>query len=553
MRHTIIIGLLAACAASAGEPADLVLWNGTVHTLDPARPRARAVAVRGDRIAGLGDAVDASWIGSRTRVLDLQGATVVPGLWDAHGHLLSLGQGEREVDLVGTRSFAEVIERVAARAKTTAKGEWIVGRGWDQNDWAAAAMPDHAALSAATPDHPVLLSRIDGHAALANARALALGKVTRDTQAGPGGEVLKRSDGEPTGVLVDAAISLIPEPAPSAAEVEEALLAGARACAKLGLVGVHDAGVSPATLAALERLQAAGKLPIRVYAMHADGPGLEAQLRRGPWSSDDGRLHARAVKLFVDGALGSRGAWLLAPYADRPESHGLPQTTLEALKERLLAVAQARLQPCVHAIGDAGVRAVLDACEDVDGQTFTLLHRLRPRVEHAQVISPEDIPRFSQLGVLASMQPTHCTSDMPWAEARLGPERVRGAYAWRSLLRAGAGPLPLGSDFPVEGANPLWGLHAAVTRLAADGTSPHGPGGWYPDERLTREEALRGFTAWACYGAGLEKHGGTLEVGMWADLTVLRDDPLTCPAARLRDVAVRFTIVGGRFSYAAGP
>lgn len=553
MRHTIIIGLLAACAVSAAEPADYVFWNVTIHTLDPARPRARAIATRRDRITGLGDAVDPAWIGTRTQVYDLAGSTIVPGLWDAHGHLLSLGQAEREVDLVGTRSYAEVVERVAARAKTTPRGEWILGRGWDQNDWADEAMPDHAALSAATPEHPVLLSRIDGHAALANARALALAKVTRDTQAPAGGEVLKRADGEPTGVLVDAAISLIPEPSPSAAEVEEALLAGARACARLGLVGVHDAGVSPATLAALERLQAAGTLPLRVYAMHADGPGLEGQLRRGPWSTDDGRLHARAVKLFMDGALGSRGAWLLAPYADRPESRGLPQSTPEQLLARIRQVAKAGLQPCTHAIGDAGVRAVLDACEAVDRETGGALRRLRPRVEHAQVISPADLPRFGTLGVLASMQPTHCTSDMPWAEARLGAERIRGAYAWAALRKAGAGPLPLGSDFPVEGANPLWGIHAAVTRLAADGTSPHGPGGWYPGERLTREEALRGFTEWACYGAGLEREGGTIELGKWADLTVLRDDPLTCPADRLRDVQVRITMVGGRPTYAVWP
>ena len=548
----LALALLPSVALAGEPPADLLLRGGTVHTLDPARPRASWVAVRGETIAALGEgAPDAAWIGSATRVIELAGACVVPGLWDAHGHLLSLGLGEREVDLVGTRSLEDVIARVAARARETPAGAWIVGRGWDQNDWPEGEreLPGHAALSAAVPEHPVLLERVDGHAALINARAMAERGIGPGSQAPPGGELPRDAQGNPTGLLVDAAQDLCPTPPPSPAEVRAALLAAARRCARLGLVGVHDAGVSPGTLRALEELAAAGELPIRVYVMLA-GP-IPAELARGPRELAGGRLAVRAVKLFVDGALGSRGALLLEPYADRPDSRGLAQAEPEALYQDVLRAAQAGFQPCVHAIGDAGVRRVLDAFERAGRELGPAFRALRPRVEHAQVISPDDLPRFAALGALPSMQPTHCTSDMPWAEARLGPERVKGAYAWRSLLAAGVPAIPCGSDFPVEGANPLWGLHAAVTRLDPSGQSPHGPEGWFPQERLSREEALRGFSEWACFGAHQEQRGGRIAPGRWADLTVLGEDPLVCPPGRLRGVEARWTVVAGRVVYAA--
>lgn len=350
-------------------------------------------------------------------------------------------------------------------------------------------------------------------------------------------------------MLVDAALDLVQTPAPGPDEIKAALRAATQACARLGLVGVHDAGVSPGTLRALEELAAAGELPIRVYVMLASGPGLPAELARGPRSLHDGRLEVKAVKLLVDGALGSRGAFLLAPYSDRPDTRGLPQYPPDALRAEVLRAARAGFQPCIHAIGDAGVRRVLDAFQSVGEELGPAFRALRPRVEHAQVIAPDDLPRFAALGVLPSMQPTHCTSDMPWAEARLGPERVRGAYAWRSLLAAGVPAIPCGSDFPVEGANPLWGLYAAITRLDPEGHSPHGEGGWYPDQRLTRAEALQGFTSWACYGAHQEDRGGQLTTGRWADLTVLDQDPLTAPPAQLRAATVRLTVVGGRIAF----
>lgn len=543
--------VLCAVAARAGEPADLVLQGGVVHTLDPSRPRAGAVAIRGDRIVAVADAPAPGWVGPSTRVIDLDGACVVPGLWDAHGHLLSLGLGEVEVDLAGTRSFAEVVERVAARATDTPAGQWIVGRGWDQNDWPkdefGGEFPTHARLSAAVPDHPVLLSRVDGHAALLNARALEARGIGPDTAAPPGGEVVKDAEGRPTGVLVDAALDLAPEPPPTPAQVRTALKAAARTCASYGLVGVHDAGVGPGTLAAFEELHDRGELPLRVYAMLSADAATDAVLAKGPLVDRfGGRLTVRAIKAFVDGALGSRGAWLLAPYSDRPDTRGLPQTSPEALRALLARATRAGFQVCAHAIGDAGVRAVLDAVEATEGA-----RALRPRVEHAQVIAEADFARFARLGVIPSMQPTHATSDMPWAEARLGPARVKGAYAWRRLLDAGVPAIACGSDFPVEGVSPLWGLFAAVTRTDEAGASPHGEGGWFPEQRLTREEALLGFTRWAAQAAFLEERTGAIAPGRWADLAVFDADLLTCPPATLRGLKARLTVLAGQVVHEA--
>lgn len=554
MMRTHILLLAFFAPAFAGEPADLLLRGGTVHTQDPARPKATWVAVEGDLVLATGEGdPDAALIGPKTRVIELAGATVVPGLWDAHGHLSGLGEATREVDLVGTRSFAEVIARTLERAKRVPAGQWILGRGWDQNDWPEGEreLPHHAALSRAIPDHPVLLVRVDGHAALANARAMEERGIGPNSQVAQGGELLKDADGQPTGVLVDAAMSLCPTPQPGPEEAEATLVEALEVCAKAGLVGVHDAGITPDTLRILERLAAEDRLPIRVYAMLAGG-GTDAELARGPRELGRGKLHVRAVKLMVDGALGSRGAFLLAPYADRPETSGLAQVEEDELLARVLRAARAGFQPCIHAIGDAGVRRVLDVFARAAAELGPAFRELRPRVEHAQVIAPADIPRFATQGVLPSMQPTHCTSDMPWATERLGPERVKGAYAWRSLLEAGVRAIPLGSDFPVEGVSPLWGFHAAVTRCDASGRSPSGPGGWLPEERLTREEALLGFTAWACVGAHLEERGGAILPGRWADLTVLAADPLACAAEQLRDVAVKMTIVGGRVEFEAG-
>ncbi|MBX3466550.1 MAG: amidohydrolase [Planctomycetes bacterium] len=563
-RPALCLALLLLVASSQADdraddpPADLVLRGGVVHTLDPARPKAGAVAVRGDRIVGVADAPQAGWIGSGTRVVDLDGACVVPGLWDAHGHLLSLGLADAEVDLTGARSFAEVVERVAARANDVRPGEWVVGRGWDQNLWPkdefGGEFPTHERLSQAVPGHPVSLSRVDGHATLLNARALAAHGIGPGTASPPGGEVVKDAQGRPTGVLVDAAMALAPEPAPSPAQTRAALRAAARECVRYGLVGVHDAGVTAGSLAMLEELARAGELPLRVYAMLSESAATGDVLAAGPRVNLHGRLTVRAIKTFVDGALGSRGAWLLEPYADRPDARGLPQQTQEELEALLARAARYGFQVCAHAIGDAAVRRVLDAVERVEADLGReRVRAVRPRIEHAQVVHPADVERFGPLGVIPSMQPTHATSDMGWAEARLGPERVRSAYAWQTLLEAGAPGIACGSDFPVEGVSPLWGLHAAVTRVDADGKSPHGSGGWFPHQRLTREQALLGFTRWACAAAFMEEDGGAITVGRWADLAVFDRDLLTCEPAALRALEARLTIVGGRVVHEAPP
>lgn len=533
-----------------GPPADLVLLGGTVHTMDPARPRAEALAVRGGLLAAVGSDDEIRLLaGPGTRVLDAAGLTVLPGLVDAHGHLESLGAGLRRIDLVGTASAEEVAAAVRERAAAAPPGGWILGRGWDQNDWAKKSFPTRHLLDAAAPDRPVWLVRIDGHAGWANGRALALAGIGPSTPDPAGGRILRDpATGEPAGVLVDAAMDLLAPlvPRPTRAERKDALRRGAEACVAAGLTSVHDAGVDAEGVDLCRELADEGALPLRVYAMLADSPDLirGTTFREGPVVGYGGRrLTVRAVKAYADGALGSRGAALLEDYADDPGNRGLLQAepaALEALAGRCLAVGW---QLCVHAIGDRGNRVVLDAFEAALRRAPRADHRFR--VEHAQVLSLEDIPRFARLGVLPSMQPTHATSDMPWAGDRLGPARLAGAYAWRKILDAGSA-IPCGSDFPVESHDPLKGIHAAVTRQDAGGRPE---GGWLPGERMTREEALRGFTVDACRAAFEEGWKGTLAPGMAADLTVLDRDVLACPATEILEARVVWTVVAGEVVY----
>jgi hypothetical protein len=537
---------LAAPAGGAGgsaEVADLILTNATVHTLDPDRPRAEAVAVRGDRILMAGPSPDALRLkGPATRVVDLRGRTVVPGLTDAHGHILGLGLLAMRIELQGTTSAEQVASLVKARAEKTERGRWLRGRGWDQNDWARQEFPTRSLLDAAAPHHPVILDRIDGHAIWVNTAALQAAGVTRHTPDPPGGRIVRDASGEPTGVLVDAAEDLVASraPAPTRSETREALHLGMQRCLQAGLTEVHDAGVSALALDLYRELLVEGDVPFRVYAML--DPDVAGALPGPPPASADGRLTTRAVKLYADGALGSRGAALLAPYSDDPHNTGLPRQTEEALREQVAALARKGFQVNVHAIGDRGSRMVLDAFQAalVAGPSDR-----RFRVEHAQVLAPEDIPRFGSMGVIASMQPTHATSDMPWAEARLGSARVEGAYAWRRLMEKGA-RLACGSDFPVESENPMLGFYAAITRQDVHGKPP---GGWFPGQRLTREEALRCFTREAAWAAFEEDRRGVIAPGMLADLTVLSDDPLQVEPAAIPGIKAEMTIVGGRVAY----
>jgi predicted amidohydrolase YtcJ len=550
LRAVTLSFVVTAAATAAEKPADLVLTGGAVITLDPARPRATAVAVRDGRIVAVGGDADVQpFRGPKTRVVALAGGGVVPGLADAHVHVEGIGQAAESLDLVGAASLQEALDRVAKGARGLPPGEWLIGRGWDQNDWPEKRFPTAAELDRAAADRPVLLERVDGHASWANTRALALAGITSATPDPPGGRILRDPSGAPAGVLVDAAQALAESkvPEPSRAVRKRRLAKGLAAAAAVGLTSVHDAGVTIDTIPLYKELLAEDALPVRVHVM-LRGPGefLEKGASLLPEHGlGDGRLNVHAIKVVADGALGSRGAWLLEPYADEPGTRGL-NTVDAAAFDRLLAEAVRRgFQVATHAIGDAANRFVLDAYERAfagrDGAA------LRFRVEHAQVLAAPDVPRFKRLGVLPSMQPTHCTSDMYWAEDRVGPERVKGAYLWYTFLDAGV-RVPAGSDAPVERIDVLPGLQAAVTRQDAKGWPP---GGWQPRERVSLEQALRMFTQDAAFAAFDEKERGTIAVGMRADLTVVGTDLEKVAPGALAAVPVRMTIVGGRVVHEA--
>jgi predicted amidohydrolase YtcJ len=544
MRSLVFLLLSGWTAAAASGPSAVRLFHGAVfHTLEDGAPRAEAMAVDGQgRILALGSREALAARFPEAELEDLQGGAVLPGLIDAHAHLLGLGLALARVDLSGATSAEEAVRLLAAAEAELPAGAWLLGRGWDQTRWEPPVFPDKALLDRHFPNRPVWLLRVDGHAAWANGAAL---KHARRDLAGDwqpeGGRILRDAEGEPTGVLIDAAMALIEVPPPDRAARAAALARAVRAAARAGLTGVHDAGMDRETLGLLAELADRGELPIRVYAM-ADGDGatLDWLCREGPYRHPSGRLRMQAVKLYADGALGSRGAALLADYADEPGHRGL----LVLPRERLAAaIARARdcgLQPAVHAIGDRANRLVLDLyAKLLDPKQRA---RLRPRIEHAQVLAPTDLPRFSALEVIASMQPIHAVSDMRWAALRLGAERLGGAYAWKSLAASGA-ILAFGSDFPVEPVSPLMGLRAALTRQDERGQPE---GGWLPEERLDAKTALLGFTRGAAYAGFAEAELGTLAPGKRADFVLLDRDPFAIPPAAWASLQVRGTWLDGK-------
>jgi len=537
--------LLAAPVVAAEKPADFVLSGGVVVTLDAAHPRATALAARDGRIVAVGD--DGSvkpFVGPATRRIDLAGRMVVPGLTDAHVHVESIGTALESLDLVGASSLDEAVGRVAERAKSLPPGEWLIGRGWDQNDWPGQAFPTAADLDRVAGDHPVYLTRVDGHAGWASSKALALAGITASTPDPSGGRLLRDASGAPTGVLIDHAQALVTGkmPEPARAVRKRRLAAGLQACARAGLTEVHDAGVSLDTVGLYKELLREKALPVRVYVM-LRGPGeflAKGAALKPDVGLGDGMLTVRAIKVVADGALGSRGALLLAPYADEPASKGLLTVDADELRRLLPRAIAQGFQVNTHAIGDGANRLVLDAYEKAFGGYDG--SRYRFRIEHAQVIAPADVPRFKSLGVIPSMQPTHCTSDMYWAEARLGPERAKGAYLWKTFL-AQAVPVAGGSDAPVESIEVIPGLYAAVTRQDAKGWPA---GGWHPAERVTIEEALEMFSKHAAFAAFEEHDRGQVAVGRRADLTVLSRDVTAAAPAEILATKVSLTIVGGR-------
>ncbi len=524
-----------------------------MYTADAALPHAQAVAIRGDRIVFVGSNQEAATLrGTGTRVLDVAGKTVIPGMIDSHGHLTGLGSALRTVDLVGTRSYDEIIERVARRAAQLPANSWVIGRGWDQNDWSNTRFPTHERLSTAVGNHPVVLTRVDGHAIFVNARAMQQAGITKTTPDPAGGRIIRDANGEATGVFVDNAMSLVRRavPAETRAETREGVRLAMRELNRLGLTGMHDAGVGCETIRLYEEMARANELTARNYVMVAgrDTACVAEMIKLGARDNVDGRniLAVRAIKLSADGALGSRGAKLLEPYADEPDHTGLELIPPEFIKDVALRALRGGFQLNVHAIGDGANRSALDAFESALGEAPKANHRFR--IEHAQILNSADIPRFAGLGVIPSMQAVHQTSDMYWAENRLGWTRIQGAYAWRSLLDSGV-IIPGGSDFPVESPDPLLSFHAAVSRQDANDWPI---GGWLPQQRMTRAEALNHLTIWPAYASFREHLVGSISAGKLADVVVLSRDIMTVPAQDILDTRVELTIVNGKVVYDTG-
>ncbi len=556
MRTRFLLAAFLAAPLAAQQPAppaDLIVTNARIYTVDDAHPLADALAVRGGRVAFVGDTRGALALrGPPTRVVDLGGRTVIPGMVDAHGHVSGLGSALAIVDLTGASSYDEIIARVAARAKTAAPGQWITGRGWDQNRWGDTRFPTHDKLTAAIPNNPVVLERVDGHAILANKPAMDAAKLTAATKDPAGGHVERNAAGAPAGVFVDNAMALVGRvmPATSRADEKRQIRAAITEAQRWGLTGAHDAGASATVLDIYEELGKAGQLDFRLYAMISGGRDESAEVEkwfaRGPQSGlYGGTLWVRSVKLYADGALGSRGAALLDPYTDDPHNNGLLVSPPEFIQEIATKALKAGFQVNTHAIGDRGNRVSLDAYEAALKAVPTADHRFR--IEHAQILNYADITRFATLGVIPSMQASHQTSDMYWAGRRLGVERLPGAYAWRALLDAGV-VIPNGSDFPVEQVNPLISFHAAFSRQDAENWPP---GGWYPEQRMTRDEALKSITIWPAYAAFQEKELGSLSPGKYADFVVLDQDIMRIPAELVLRTRVLSTWVGGRAVYEA--
>lgn len=537
----LLLGLALGGPLSA-QTADWLLKNANVYTLDEAMPKTTAIAVQGNKIVALGNQAERLQT-AKTRVVDVHGATVVPGLIDSHGHMRGLGGLLESADLRSVSSIAEIAAYVRQQAALHKPGEWIIGRNWDQTNW-GGRFPTATDIDAAAPENPVYLTRVDGHAGWANHRALELAGITDTTPDPPGGRIVRDEQHHAAGVLVDAAQSLVRKkiPPPTQEQIRRQLALAAKECARLGLTTVHDAGVSAEDLAAYRSLIASDELPVRIYAMiGGEGSLWKTCLQRGPEISD--RLTVRAIKLYADGALGSRGAALWQPYTDDKSNSGLLLTDAASLERVSRAAVEHGFQVCTHAIGDKANRMVLDAYAKALGGKND--HRFR--VEHAQVISLPDFQMFADHSVIASIQSTHATSDMRWAAQRLGPDRLTGAYAWQRFLKLGI-PVANGSDFPVEQPNPMLGFYAAFARADLQGNPP---GGWMPDQRMTREQALRSFTLTGAYAAFEEKIKGSITPGKLADFVVLDRDIMTVDPLAVPQTKVRMTVLGGRVVYEA--
>lgn len=556
------MALLAGCSSQPQvEPASLVLRNGIIVTVEASQPKVQALAVRGDRIVALGTNDEIQpYVGPETNVIDLAGQTAVPGFIESHGHFMGLGQSRMVLDLMDVTSFDEIVQLVAEAVKTAKPGQWIQGRGWHQEKWTSVPSPNvegfpvHDALSKVSPDNPVILEHASGHAVYANAKAMELAGVTARTPNPPGGEILKDRAGRPIGVFRETASGLVEKALDvwQAAKTPEERAADARRQIELateeafskGVTSFQDSGSNLDTVALFKQVASEGQMGIRLWVMVRDtNERLRERLAKEKVvGMADNHLTVAAIKVTADGALGSRGAWLLEPYADSPGSTGLNTTPMASIEETAKIAAETGTQLCIHAIGDRANREVLNVYE----ATFKAnpdKKDLRWRIEHAQHLNAADIPRFGQLGVIAAMQGIHCTSDAPYVTARLGAARAEeGAYVWQKLMKSGA-IIANGTDTPVERVDPIASYYASVTRKAADGTVFHG------DQKMSREEALKSYTWNAAYAAKEETLKGSLAVGKLADIAVLSKDILTVPDDEVPTTKVTRTIVGGKVVY----
>jgi predicted amidohydrolase YtcJ len=569
MKHTFValsfIVTVGALTATVGyqpappQPADLVLTNGKIVTVETAASQAQAVAVRRDRIVAIGSNAEVKrHIGSSTQVIHLKGQLVIPGFIEGHGHFTGVGEAELQLKLMQARGWDEIVAMVAEAVKTAKPGQWIRGRGWHQEKWTTKpdpnveGFPTHHSLSAVSPNNPVYLTHASGHASFANAKAMELSNLTRSTPNPAGGEILKDAKGDPIGVFRETASRLIrtgtgepPRTADEdAARARKVLELASREVLSKGVTSFQDAGSSLATVDLMKAMVDEGTIGVRLWVMLRQpnqtlAPNL-ARYRMVDYGN--GHLTVRAIKHSIDGALGSRGAWLLEPYSDAPDSAGLNTTSAETIRETVKLAVQHGYQMCVHAIGDRANRETLDIFEE----TFKAnpdKTDLRWRVEHAQHLHPSDIPRFGALGIIASMQGVHCTSDAPYVPARLGARRsAEGAYVWKSLMASGA-VVSNGTDAPVEDVDPIASFYSTISRKLPDGSV------FYAAQRMNRAEALRSYTLNGAFAAFEEHSKGSLKVGKYADMVVLSQDIMTIPEARIPKTEVLYTIVGGKIRY----
>lgn len=557
MKFLIAVLALIVSVAAQQQPATLVLKNANIYTVDDAKPHAEAVAVRGDSIVFVGSNAEvAKYTGANTRVIDIHGATVLPGLTDAHYHFMGVGARELNFNLEGTTSLEDFLNRVKARVAEHQPGEWIVGRGWIETFWNPQQFPTRWDLDKVSPNNPVMLNRADGHGAVANSAALKLAGIDRNTPNPFGGEISKDKNGDPNGMLLDHAQALVRDKIPASAfsnPEQEAIAANVRSLA-LGWCEVQDPGGTWNDVDLYRKLYASGQLKIRIYkAIYGPGPEADRLIKQGASIGEfNHRLTVRSIKVVSDGALGSRGAALLAPYSDKPNTSGFLTVKAEPLRPMLVAALKAGIQVETHAIGDRANRFMLDEYERAFKAVPPDQRKVaepRWRDEHAQIINPADLPRFAKLGIIPSMQPSHAIGDLFFAPKRLGLERLKGAYAWQTLINSGV-VVPGGSDAPVERGEPMIEFYAAVGRKPLPARmSGANMEGWHPEEKMTREQALKAFTLWPAYAAFEEKIKGTITTGKLADFTVLSADIMKIPEPEILNTQNLMTIVNGEVVY----